>query len=80
MQQSDDYYDKQILHFVQPAFQKIQRTVHQILLKSTDKLNEIFLIWRLKQFVVSGLAEQQGETIRLVVKATDEVDSVEVDG
>ncbi len=80
VQQSDDYYDKQILHFVQPAFQKIQRTVHQILLKSTDKLNEIFLIWRLKQFVVSGLAEQQGETIRLVVKATDEVDSVEVDG
>ncbi|MEJ0082644.1 MAG: hypothetical protein WDM78_17215 [Puia sp.] len=58
----------------------MQRTVHQILLKSTEKLNEIFLIWRLKQLVDSGLAEQQGETIRLVVKATDEVNSVEVDG
>ena len=80
VQQSDDYYDKQILHFIQPAFQKIQRTVHQILLKSTEKLNETFLIWRLKQLVTSGLAEQQGETIRLVVKAADEVDSVEVDG
>jgi hypothetical protein len=42
VQQSDDYYDKQILHFIQPAFQKIQRTVHQILLKSTEKLNETF--------------------------------------
>ncbi len=83
VQQSDDYYDKQILHFIQPAFQKIQRTVHQILLKSTEKLNETFLIWRLKQLVTSGLAEQQGETIRLVVKAADEVDSVDeltVDG
>jgi hypothetical protein len=79
VQQSDDYYDKQILHFVQPAFQKIQRTVHQILLKSTENLNESFLTWRLKQLVASGLAEQQGETIRLAVKAADEVDSMEVD-
>jgi hypothetical protein len=79
VQQSDDYYDKQILHFIQPAFQKIQRTVHQILLKSTEKLNESFLTWRLKQLVISGLAEQQGETIRLVVKAVDEVGSLEVD-
>jgi hypothetical protein len=80
VQQSDDYYDKQILHFVQPAFQKIQRTVHQTLLKSTEKINETFLTWRLKQLVLSGLAEQQGETVRLVVKAGDEVDSLEVDG
>lgn len=80
VQQSDDYYDKQILHFIQPAFQKIQRTVHQILLKTTEKLNETFLIWRLKQLVASGLAEQQGETIRLVVEAADEVDSMEVGG
>lgn len=80
VQQSDDYYDKQILHFIQPAFQKIQRTVHQILLKSTEKLNENFLAWRMKQMVTSGIAEQQGETIRLVVKASDEVDSIEVGG
>ena len=80
VQQSDDYYDKQILHFIQPAFQKIHRTVHQILSKSAEKLNESFLAWRVKQLVASGLAEQQGETIRLVVKAADEVDSVGVDG
>jgi Domain of unknown function (DUF1835)/Protein of unknown function len=80
VQQSDDYYDKQIMHFIQPAFQKIQRTMHQILQKSSEKLNETFLNWRLKQLIASGLAEQQGETIRLVVKASDEVESVEVDG
>jgi hypothetical protein len=75
VQQSDDYYDKQILHFIQPAFQKIHRTIQQILLKTSEKLNETFLNWRLKQLVASGLAEQQGETIRQVVKAVDEVDS-----
>ncbi len=80
VQQPDDYYDKQILHFIQPAFQKIQRTVHQILSKSTEKLNDAFLTWRLKQFVASGIAEQQGETIRLVVKVADEVNIQEVDG
>jgi len=79
VQQVDDYYDKQILHFIQPAFQKIQRTVHQILQKSTEKINESFIAWRMKQLSASGLAEVQGETIRLVVKATDEVDSVGVD-
>ena len=80
VQQSDDYLDKQILHFIQPAFQKMQRTVHQIILKSTEKFNENFLAWRMKLLAASGLAELQGETIRLVVKAADEVDSVEVDG
>ena len=80
VQQVDDYYDKQILHFIQPAFQKIQRTVHQILQKSTEKINESFIAWRMKQLSASGLAEVQGETIRLVVKAADEVDRVGVDG
>jgi hypothetical protein len=74
VQQSDDYYDRSIVHFLQPTFQKIPRTVQQFLLKSPEKLNESFLIWRLKQLVVSGVAEQQGETIKLIVKAADEVD------
>jgi hypothetical protein len=73
VQQSDDYYDKSILHFLQSTFQKIPRTVQQFLLKSPEKLNEAFLIWRLKQLVASGVAEQQGETIRLLLQTGDEV-------
>ena len=38
VQQAEDYYDKVILHFLQPAFQKISRTVHQFLLKSHGKI------------------------------------------
>jgi hypothetical protein len=73
VQQPDDYYDKSILHFVQPAFQKIHRTVQQFILKSPEKLNETFLVWRLKNLGTSGVAELQGETIRLTVNSTDEV-------
>jgi hypothetical protein len=74
VQQDDDYYDRAIQHFLQPVFQKISRTVHQFLLKSPEKLNESFLLWRLKQLVTIGSAEQQGETIRLFVKEADQVD------
>jgi hypothetical protein len=75
IQHEDDYFDKPLLNFLQPVFQKIPRTVHHFLLKSPEKVNESFLIWRLKQLVSSGVAEQQGETIRLLVNAGDEVSS-----
>jgi hypothetical protein len=74
-QEPDDFYDRQILQAIQPGFQKIQRTVQHITMKSSEKLNESFVAWRLKVLVASGLAEQQGETIRLVVRAADEVGS-----
>jgi len=73
IQQEDDYYDKSLLNFLQPVFQKIPRTLHQYILKSQEKVNETFLLWRLKQLVISGVAEQQGDMVRQFVKATDEV-------
>ncbi len=73
--QPDDYFDRGLLNFLQPAFQKITRAVQQFQLKSSEKANESFLVWRLKQLVDSGFAEQQGETIRLAVKVEDGVNS-----
>jgi hypothetical protein len=73
IQQQDEYYDRALLNFLQPVFQKITRTVQQYQIKSPEKTNESFLIWRLKQLVDSGFAEQQGETIRLTVKETNQV-------
>jgi hypothetical protein len=72
IQQPDNYYDKTILNFLQPVFQKIPRMIHQFLLKSPEKLNESFVHWRLKQLVAAGDAEQQGETIRLFVNTADQ--------
>ena len=60
-------------NFLQPVFQKIPRLIHQYLSKSPVKINEGFLAWRLKKMVASGVAEQQGEMVRLLVKAADEV-------
>jgi len=71
-QQADDYYDRSILHFLQPVFQKTSRAVHQYLLKSSEKVNETFLIWRFRQLVASGFAEQQGDMIRLFVNVEDQ--------
>jgi hypothetical protein len=73
IQQEDNYYDRAILHFLQPQFQKILRTAHQFILKSPEKLNEYFLLWRLRQLIAAGAAEQQGEMVRLMVTTTDEV-------
>ena len=75
IQREDDYFDKPLLGFLLPAFQKIPRTVHHFLLKSPEKVNESFLMWRMRQLISSGVAEQQGEMVRQFVKTADEVDS-----
>jgi hypothetical protein len=73
IQQEDDYFDNSLFNFLQPAFQKNSRILHQYLSKAQEKANETFLLWRLKQLVLSGAAEQQGEMVRQFVKAADEV-------
>jgi Domain of unknown function (DUF1835)/Protein of unknown function len=75
VQQADDYFDQSLVNFLQPVYQKIPRLIHQYLSKSPVKINEGFLTWRLKKMVDLGLAEQQGELVRMLVKATDEVSS-----
>jgi hypothetical protein len=75
VQHTDDYYDSALLHFLQPVFQKIPRTVQQFNLKSAEKISESFLFWRLRLLVSSGAAEQQGEMVRVFVKAADEINS-----
>jgi hypothetical protein len=75
LQPADDYFDHTMIRFLPPVFQKLSRTIQQYLLKSPDKINESYLLWRLEQLVASGVAQQQGEMIRLFVKAADEVNS-----
>jgi hypothetical protein len=73
IQQRDEYFDAALLAFLTPAFQKTSRTAQQFMTKSSEKINEIFLRWRLKILMESGAAEQQGEMIRPVLKTADEV-------
>ncbi len=69
----DDYFDKTILHSLQSSFQKIARAVQVFLLKSPDKINDSFVLWRLRKLMATGMVEQQGESVRLFAKSTDEV-------
>jgi hypothetical protein len=71
-QQSDDYYDRSILHFLQPVFQKTSRVIQQYILKSSEKVNESFLNWRFRQLAAAGFLEQQGDMIRLFVNVEDQ--------
>ncbi len=75
IQREDDFYDRSLLQFLQPNFQKIPRVLHQFLAKAPEKPNELFLHWRLKRLIASGTAEQQGETIRIFVKSDESVNS-----
>lgn len=72
-QKADDYFDKALSGFLQPTFQKMSRVLHAFMTKSNVKPNEIFLQWRLKQLNASGITEQQGDTVRLLLKTADEV-------
>jgi Domain of unknown function (DUF1835)/Protein of unknown function len=72
IQKDDDHFDRNILHSLQPSFQKSSRAVHQFLLKSPEKVSESFIFWRLRQLTRSGAIEQQGETIRFLLKSVDE--------
>jgi hypothetical protein len=69
----DDYFDVAILHSIQPSYQKIIRATQLYLSKSSEKVNELFVLWRLRHLIASGLIEQKEETIRLMVKSPDEV-------
>jgi Domain of unknown function (DUF1835)/Protein of unknown function len=73
IQKTDDYFDKSLSGFLQPAFQKISRILHTFLSKSNTKPNDVFLQWRLRQLNISGIAEQQGDTLRQLTKTADEV-------
>jgi hypothetical protein len=75
IQKEDDYLDRNIVQSLHPVFQKTTRAVHQFLLKSSDKVSESFVLWRLRQLIKIGVVEQQGETIRFLMKSTNEVNS-----
>ncbi len=57
---SIEYYDNELLKFVTADYQKVSKIINQFLLKSKETTGDAFLLWRLKAFVSSALAEVQG--------------------
>jgi len=69
LQQEDDFFDASLKKFLSGEFQKTSRVINQFLSKSPVKTAEAFLLWRLKELVLAGDLEQQGEMLRLPATA-----------
>jgi hypothetical protein len=69
VQQDDDFFDGPLKKYISGEFQKTPRIVHQFLSKSPAKTAEAFLLWRLKELVLAGGLEQQGEMLRVPATA-----------
>jgi Domain of unknown function (DUF1835)/Protein of unknown function len=64
IQHDYDYFDNAIKKFAGTDFQKPNRIIHSFLLKSSVRVNEAFLHWRLKELVRSGECTEEGGLIK----------------
>jgi hypothetical protein len=60
-QHNDDYFDKYILEFITPDWQKVNKIIHQVLTKSKQTTGDAYLLWRLKELIASDKIDAQGE-------------------
>lgn len=55
-----DHYDKELLKFITPEFQKVNKLMNTFLSKSPNTTGDMFLLWRLKTLISQGVLEPQG--------------------
>ena len=60
-QHDDNYFDKFILDFITPDWQKANKVIHQFLNKSKQITGDAYMLWRLKEMITSGIIDAQGE-------------------
>jgi hypothetical protein len=58
---NDDFYDKDILSGLSNDWQKGNRAISSILGKMKIKTGDVFLLWRMRVLVESGLIEMNGD-------------------
>ena len=56
-----DYYDDELLRFITPDWQKVNRLLHTFFAKSKKTTGDTFLLWRLKLMIAEGKIDAQGE-------------------
>ena len=61
IQKDHDLYDKELLGFITPDWQKVNKLIHSYLSKSIYKTGDAYLLWRLKQMISEGKIDAQGE-------------------
>ncbi|GAC1383637.1 MAG: DUF1835 domain-containing protein [Ginsengibacter sp.] len=60
MQYDYSFYDGDLKKFITGEWQKVHRLIHTYLSKATHTTGDMFLLWRLKKMLESGVIEAQG--------------------
>jgi len=56
-----DHYDAELLKFITPDWQKVNKLFHTFFIKSKNTTGDMYLLWRLKLLVANGVIDAQGE-------------------
>ncbi|MEO6328973.1 MAG: DUF1835 domain-containing protein [Ginsengibacter sp.] len=60
-----DYYDNDLLAFITPDWQKVNKLFHTFFSKSKNITGDAYLLWRLKLMIAEGKIDAQGEIKRM---------------
>jgi len=60
-QYSYDYYDEELKKFITGDWIKVNKLIHQFLAKAKQTTGDAYLLWRIKQLVMAGELDAQGE-------------------
>ena len=61
IQHDYDYYDAELLKFITPDWQKVNKLFNVFFSKAKEKTGDAFLLWRLKLMITNGKLDSQGE-------------------
>jgi hypothetical protein len=60
-QHDDTFFDKYLLEYITPDWQKAHKVIHQVLNKSKQATGDAYLLWRLKELIANEKIDAQGE-------------------
>jgi hypothetical protein len=61
LQHDYDYYDAELLKFITPDWQKVNKLIHSFLSKAKETTGDAYLLWRVKLMIAEGKIDAQGE-------------------
>ncbi len=61
IQHDYDHYDAELLKFITPDWQKVNKLLHTFYSKSQNTTGDAYLLWRLKLMIADGRIDAQGE-------------------
>ena len=61
IQKDYSYYDNELLKFITPNWQKVNKMFNQFFSKAKETTGDAYLLWRLKTMIEEGRIEMQGD-------------------